>query len=162
MAADAGIEDAIPLVVCDAFAVVFDCVDDVRALTPDRDADAGRSVSACVLEHRLQDPLGQVGVDPDTERPPGLADSKLQVPLGGQTATGARSAFDDGVGVRGTAFCARFVTGRCDECVDRPRELVGVPLDQPECAPVLVRLAIAAKSELRFGAYAGERRTELV
>jgi len=45
------------------------CILDARVLARDRDSHARRSVAAGVLEHRLENPLGQVGVDADPERP---------------------------------------------------------------------------------------------
>jgi len=78
-ATDARFEDALSLVVGDARAVVRDEVAN-RGVSPlDRDAHTRRAVAARVLEDRLQDPLGEVGVDAEANRPVRLFDFSLDL-----------------------------------------------------------------------------------
>ena len=158
----AGLEDAFGFVLRDAGTIVFDREDDTRVPAADRDPDAGRSVSAGVLEHGLQNPLSEVAVNAEAE--PMLRPGDLNVhPLfGSESTTGTHSAFGDCLCVCGPAFAARLVA-RCGyERIDCARELIGVSLNQLERLPVCMRLTVTPQRELRLGTHARERCAQLV
>jgi uncharacterized protein involved in outer membrane biogenesis len=65
VAADPRLEDPFSLLLGDSGSVVLNRVDDGRVLTPDRDSHAARAVATGVFEYRLQNAIGEVGVEPD-------------------------------------------------------------------------------------------------
>src|SRR3954466_11952971 len=67
LAAATGLEDRLALVLGDPWPIVLDEVRDRAVEPPDRDRDRAPPVAACVLDHRLQDPLAEVVVDADPE-----------------------------------------------------------------------------------------------
>src|SRR5207248_6031614 len=80
-AANARLEDLLALFLCNARAVVLDRVEHRRAVALDTDPHAVQAVPARVLDHRLEDPLREIGVDADAQRLPGQRHLERHLPL---------------------------------------------------------------------------------
>ena len=104
----------------------------------------------------MDDPFREVGVDADAQRARGADDLEFELAVDAEAAAGLCGAAGDGVRVGCPALVACFVACCCDQCVDRPCELVGVSVDEFERVVVLGRCSLAAERELGFGEDARE------
>src|SRR5262249_30766795 len=129
-APDAGLEDPVALLGRDAGTIVLHGIDDARVLAPDVDVHARRAVAAGILEHGLDDPLGEVGIHPHPQCPRGMRDLELELSLCGEPAARTRRPRGYRIRVRRSSLAAGLVARRRDQRVDRARELVGVAVDE--------------------------------
>ena len=119
-------------------------------------------VPARVLEHGLQDSLGEISLDADTHQPRRLLDRERQAAFGREPGAGRNSILCDRECICGAAPRAGLEARGSHECVDRTRQLLGVPLDELERRPILVGFALAAQSKLCLCEHACKRCTQLM
>ena len=121
-----------------------------------------QAVPARVLDHRLEDPLREIGVDADAQRLPGQRHLERHLPLLREPDARRGGAFGDGGRIRRRAFAPGLVPRRRHERVDDPRQLPGARVDQLERVAILARIALAPERDLRLRENSGERGAQLV
>jgi hypothetical protein len=115
-----------------------------------------------VLNHRLQDALGEVGVQAESQRSRPRRVYKLDPSFGGKPGNGFERLLAHGVGVCGTPSKRGVVAGGGDERVHSSRQLLRVSEHVREGVAVISGPALLAEGELCLRDHARERRAQLV
>ena len=122
----------------------------------------GSAVAARVLEHGLEDPLGQLGSTPIRTASRGGGDLQLDLALRRQGRACAGRFGGDRVGVGGAALAPASWRAAATSASTVRVSCAAFRWIELERVAVLARRPLAAQRELGLGEHAGERRPQLV
>ena len=108
----------------------------------------------------MQDPFGQIAIDPDAKRL-GTVDGQIETSLGCELSDRLDHRLRRRRGI-GDAARACLRARRREQRVDDARDLVGIREDHGERPPVFLGLAWPPEGELGLGRDPRERRPQLV